>query len=225
MDAKDTLTVAVLCHNYGWHLASCLSSIVSQPIRPSILIINDASTDDTADVINTWQLSYPEIRSVTTDNPHLCSGARNIALNHCETPYLVTFDADDLLGGNYMEKVIEAMGDNPCADVLGVRNTTRHEDGHTTRGFLRMPKWPEILAGNCISAASVMLTQAVRDIGGWDASLKGASDWDLWIRGAKAGWEFALIDEPLYFYNIHEGQTGNRIDFDQAERDMLAKYH
>lgn len=50
-----TLTVIVTAHNYGHYLDECLQSVLHQSRRPEeILVVDDASTDDTADVVARW---------------------------------------------------------------------------------------------------------------------------------------------------------------------------
>ena len=42
--------VIVPCYNYGRFLRECVESVLSQPVEVRVLIIDDASTDDTPEV-------------------------------------------------------------------------------------------------------------------------------------------------------------------------------
>ena len=48
--------VIVPCYNYGRFLRECVESVLSQPVDVRVLIIDDASTDDTPQVAANWRL-------------------------------------------------------------------------------------------------------------------------------------------------------------------------
>ncbi|MCE2438518.1 MAG: glycosyltransferase family 2 protein, partial [Candidatus Latescibacteria bacterium] len=57
-DRKADIAVIVTCHNYGRYLWQCLNSIQRQLLKPaSVLIVDDASTDETEAVAR----QFPEM--------------------------------------------------------------------------------------------------------------------------------------------------------------------
>lgn len=59
------------------------------------------------------------------------------------------------------------------------------------------------LKENTITVATVMRTQALRDVGGFDPALKtGMEDWDLWLRMADNGHWGYTIEEFHFWYRV-----------------------
>jgi len=65
---------------------------------------------------------------------------------------------------------------------------------------------PIILSANTIFHSSLYGKALWETVGGYDEKMTlGYEDWEFWIRLAKAGAEFHLIEEPLYEYRIRVG--------------------
>ncbi|WP_246673124.1 glycosyltransferase [Mesorhizobium sp. B2-4-14] len=91
------VSIVIPAHNAAATIATTLASLSSEAeVIGQILLIDDASTDDTADVARqaTAQLSLP-LRVL----PAVCGdagAARNVALAQALHPWVYLIDADDL---------------------------------------------------------------------------------------------------------------------------------
>src|SRR5215203_2741551 len=91
--AGPLVSVVIPCHNQARFLADGVESVLAQRYRPvEIIVVNDGSTDDTAEVA----ARYPEVRHIVQDNRGLAE-ARNRGLLHSRGALLVFLDADDRL--------------------------------------------------------------------------------------------------------------------------------
>jgi cellulose synthase/poly-beta-1,6-N-acetylglucosamine synthase-like glycosyltransferase len=102
------VSIAIICFNYGRFLAECLESCLAQTISADeIVVVNDGSTDETADVLNEYALRISQIRAIHQRNGGICS-ATNAALAACSGDVVLLLDADDAIAPERIEKVLAA---------------------------------------------------------------------------------------------------------------------
>jgi hypothetical protein len=58
----------------------------------------------------------------------------------------------------------------------------------------------------------VLRRRALVESGGFDAALRAVEDWDLWLRLAASGWQFATVDACLWRYRLHGSNMSNNPD-------------
>ena len=92
------LNVIIPCHNHGEYLYRAVESAIHQCDR--VIIVNDASRDNTSNVIDNLKSQYPDkLESVETHNvcPIGAAAARNLAIAHGGDGLYLPLDADDYL--------------------------------------------------------------------------------------------------------------------------------
>ncbi len=90
------LTVIVPNYNKSELITRCVESIEGQSYRPDVIIIvDDASTDDSKSVIDDLAKTYPNIRPYYKAVNSGVSSTRNQGLNMTDTEYVTFIDADD----------------------------------------------------------------------------------------------------------------------------------
>ena len=88
--------------NLHSYLHRCLRSVIGQEIEKEILLIDDASTDDSLSICNQYQKEYPFIK-VFENNGKGVSSARNLGLRYAEGEYICFLDGDDFYLGNHIK--------------------------------------------------------------------------------------------------------------------------
>src|SRR5262245_56603663 len=110
------VSVIIPCYNQGRFLAEAIESIMVQVLPDvEIIVVNDGSTDNTAEVA----AHYPQVRYIYQQNQGLAA-ARNTGLRHSTGRYLVFLDADDRLLPEALihnQKYLEARPE--CAFAFG----------------------------------------------------------------------------------------------------------
>ena len=89
------ISIILPVYNVDRYLGRCLNSI--QPYIDAghqIIIVNDGSTDDSQEIIDSFCLSNPNVISVRQDNKGL-SAARNKGLQYASGSYVWFIDSDD----------------------------------------------------------------------------------------------------------------------------------
>ncbi len=91
------LSVVIPVYNVREWLRPALDSVLSQSLTDlDVIIVDDGSTDGSADVIKEYAARDPRIRIVTKRNAGL-GAARNTGAEHATGQFIAFFDSDDLL--------------------------------------------------------------------------------------------------------------------------------
>jgi len=103
------ISVIIPCYNVGQFLDRTLSSIIEQTIGLSnleIICVDDASTDNTWEVLQQWQKKYMDIITIIHCDVNGRQGtARNIGIKCATSKYVAFVDADDWVELDYFEKL------------------------------------------------------------------------------------------------------------------------
>lgn len=106
---KEKVTVIVPIYNVEQYLPTCLDSIISQTLKDiKIICVNDGSTDNSAEILESYREKDNRISIVTKKNGGL-SSARNAGLKKCDTEYVMFCDSDDYYDSTMCEKMLSAI--------------------------------------------------------------------------------------------------------------------
>jgi len=95
---NPTVTVLIPCYNYAHYLQQCVRSVLDQAnVEVDILVIDDASTDSSADVASAMARQDSRVRLVSLPTNIGMVPAVNCGLDHVIGDYFVKLDADDML--------------------------------------------------------------------------------------------------------------------------------
>lgn len=101
------ISVVIPAYNAHNTLSRCLTSLVNQTLEDiEIIVVNDASTDDTWDIMQSCEAMFPEkLVIVNSDVNTGCGGARSIGLDMATGEYIGMADADDYVASTMYEKL------------------------------------------------------------------------------------------------------------------------
>jgi len=105
--SKDVLvSVIVPVYQGEKYLHQCLESLNNQTIQDiEIIVVNDGSTDQSADIIDHWKNKNPKIRSIDSPNKGV-SHARNLGLHAAMGQFVGFADADDWVEKEMFERMV-----------------------------------------------------------------------------------------------------------------------
>lgn len=99
------LSVIVPCYNGEKFISRCLESLVNQTLQDiEIIVINDGSTDNSQDIIDSYANKYHNIKAYKIPNSGIAD-ARNFGVSKVETPYFGFLDCDDYTDVTMFEKM------------------------------------------------------------------------------------------------------------------------
>jgi GT2 family glycosyltransferase len=216
------VSVIMPCYNAASHLPASVASVLAQSFTDwELVAIDDGSRDDTL----AWLRAQtdPRIRVHAQSNQGV-SRARNAGVEMARGRYVAFLDADDTWHPAFLEKMLAALESCPTA-VLAYCGWQRvglagdrgqpfvppdYENAAKTATLFAGCRWP-------IHAALVR-RQAVLAAGGFDATLKNAEDYALWLRIATPA-PIVRVPEVLAFYHFHAGAQAS------SDRARAALHH
>src|SRR5690606_12206150 len=121
-------SIVIPAYNEESFIGGMLQSIVEQSALPTkVVVVNDASTDGTQNIIDLFSEKYPFIKSIFSNSDGLHQpGSKVISafykgLETLDDDYdiICKFDADLIFPQNYLEKIAEQFHNNPTYGMVG----------------------------------------------------------------------------------------------------------
>jgi glycosyltransferase involved in cell wall biosynthesis len=214
------IDVAIPCYQYGRFLRDCVRSIQSQNIDDlRILIIDNASTDDSVEVAEELARDDPRIEIVAHKNnlgPH---ASYNEAIDWASSDYFLLLDADDFLVDGCLARAIATMETNPnVAFTHGKIALLTPRTSEFSVDQVPTPTW-DIMSGDSFlhrackfatdmpSAPTVVRrTDAQKRAGYYRKELPYTDDIELWLRLAMQG-DVAHTNALQAVRRIHASQA------------------
>jgi len=120
--AQPIVSVIVVSYNYADLLPRALDALSRQIFRDfEIVLVNNGSTDNTAEVINLFCSSHSEL-SINLINIQINNGlmqGRNTGLAKARGKYLIYNDADDWMDENCLELLVEKAIESDADRIIG----------------------------------------------------------------------------------------------------------
>lgn len=212
--SKDSalVTVIIPVHNGQDYIGAAITSIIQQSFAElTLVIVDDASTDATAEIVRSYTDS--RIQFIQHTKCMGVSASRNHALDITKTPYVAFLDADDIAYMLRLEKQIEYLENN--RDVVLIGSLVDYIDSHGELLFSEQigqrPSEPAVLRMELLKRACILpstatgLTAAIKEAGGFPRQ-NYAEDHDLWCRLATKH-DLAIFPERLVAYRQHANQA------------------
>lgn len=218
------ISVIIPCHNYGRFLSWAITSVLHQSrVVDEILVIDDASTDDTADVAAIYK---DKIKYVRVDF-NCAQQTRNYGIACAIGEYVLFLDADDFLD-NHAVEILERELD---ADAkLKLVYSGRYNFGlyEALRDLKFDYAWvPESFSihklhqYNYISMPSMFRRASFP---GFDSRIKRFQDWDAWLSFLSLDTDAKLIPYPLHHVRFHGMNKTLLVELSSERFKVMAKH-
>jgi hypothetical protein len=200
-EREHTVTVVIPCYNYGRFLGQAVESAIGQTdVSVDVVVVDDASTDDSLEIANALARAHPAVRVIARPRNGGPVDTFNDGLAAVGGEYLVRLDADDLLTPGSLGRSIALAEAFP--EVGMVYGRPLHFWGEPPNARTRPSSW-RVMSGsrwldlrcrigaNCITSPEVLMRTSVVDEVGGQRPLAHAHDMEMWMRLARAadvGW-------------------------------------
>jgi len=238
--APALLSVIIPNHNYGRFIGETVASLARQDYAPmEVVIVDDASTDDSVAIIKDLIASYAgqlDIRLIEQARNAGKVAAVNRALREVSGQYCLLLDSDDYLMDNHVVRTLAVLERARAADPhvgfvymdchLIDANGTFLERGRSA------PFDAELIKTlSYIPEPALVLMEAMQQAAPFDESIRKGTKQDKWCRIIGNGWTGVYIPEPLFCYRMHEGNLSGigarvqkEVDSGQTGERILSGY-
>lgn len=211
---RHRTSIVITCFNYGEFVADAIKSAQAQEVKADeIIVVNDGSTDNSLEVINTFE----GIKVINQTNSGVAR-ARNAGIESTRSEYIICLDADDKLDPKYIKTLLPEFRGNRALGIAYTGLGIIQPNGKTKHS----PDWSEEFSfekqatisdppKNTIPCAAMFRRSMWERAGGYKQNYHPAEDAEFWLRGTSIGFLAKRVTEmPLFNYRLHDGGAHNK---------------
>lgn len=210
------VSIIVPVYNASEFVAETLQSVRNQNFSSwECVIVNDGSNDSSESVIKAFIGDDSRFRYYRQENRGVAA-ARNLAASLSTGKYLFPLDSDDILMPDFLSKACDFLERHDryaiyygLMDRFGARTGVMH---------IRYKGYFNLLRKNSIHNSALFRKADFDRVGGYDTTLAGLEDWEMYIRMLYRNHRVKFVPEISLKYRIH---TGSRNCTTRAFRHAL----
>lgn len=203
-------------YNHAKLAPRCLDALLRQPLPPDeIIVIDDASTDDSVQVLEGYARTHARIRFLRNPKNSGVCATLNRGLAEARHDHIGFFAADDEVLPGLFEKALPWLARHPESGfVTGVCRWQCHATGNSWLYGSTMPKQPGYLAPPDLvrlartgqlqvpAQPAIYRKDALIKAGGWRPELRWFTDWfGTWTVGFRHG--ICFVPEELSIFHLY----------------------
>ena len=214
-------SVVIPAYNREKELVSCLDSVLNQIYEEfEIIVVDNGSTDNTKEVVQSYIDSDPRIKYFWQENSGSPAGSRNTGIKNSSFEWVAFLDSDDYWYKTKLEEVVNRLKDSDESviavshyedkEINGIHvDTLKHGDNLSERAYDQL-----LFDGNCLStSAMVVRRDKLLELGMFDTRKDyfAVEDYDLWLRLSTIG-KFTYIQKTLGVFCISGTNMSSNIE-------------
>ncbi len=194
------LSIVVPSWNCGPYLRPCLRSLLDQTIDAEVIVVDDASDDETGEILPEFA---DRVQIRRHDERHGANAARNTGLRCSSGDFVVMADADNEYSPQWLEKLLEAVLSGPDVGLAYCGFSRLTEDGQKRKFASDAWNPRKLWYNNYIDMPSLVRREALPE-DGLVEGFRPFDDWRLWLDMASRGWTGQLVREDLYVKRVRK---------------------
>jgi glycosyltransferase involved in cell wall biosynthesis len=226
---KPDVSIIVPTRNRLRLLPMTIASLLGQgDVAVEVVVVDDGSTDGAEQWLKDRAAVEPRLKVERHPVSRGVSAARNRGISLASGRWVAFCDDDDLWSPDKLSAQLAAMLASgahwSCTGEVLVDNALQiigHQ--HARSGDILS----DLLTSNVVpggGSATVVETELLRQLNGFDESLSFCEDWELWIRIAQRS-AIASVDEPLVAHRQTAGSASTNVKRMREGRNVvLARY-
>ena len=229
-----TVDVIIPAYNAAKYLPAAIESVIAQTFEDwRILLVDDGSTDNTAEIVAPFvERLGDKLKDIRQANRGV-SAARNCAFRHSSAEFLAFLDADDIWLPCRLSESLKCFENQPQVGLAYGFLSRITQNGQIVDTFADRQQNGEGFIAPYIymrrvdmPCSTVMLRKkCIDEVGGFDEALVAAEDRDLWLRIAFR-YQVALAPKVVAHYRISpESLTGDPERMLNAQIQFVEKHY
>jgi glycosyltransferase involved in cell wall biosynthesis len=213
------------------HVEPSLASVLGQTLGDlELIVVDDGSSDGTADALSAIAARDPRVRNLRQDTRRGLTEALIVGCAAARGEFIARHDSDDLSLPPRLERQVELLRSDPslvmagCGTrAIGPGDETLFENSRPSDPDEATRSLRDELVGPGAHGSVMFRTESYRQVGGYRAPFRYAQDWDLWLRLLERG-RVGYVPEILYAYRIApDSVSGSRRQQQQQLVDLAAR--
>ena len=202
MTETPKVSVIIPTYNYGRFVCHAVESVLAQTWpNIEVIVIDDGSTDDTADRLKPYA---DKIRYIYQPNRGL-SNARNEGIREAAGEYVAFLDADDLWTPQKIEAQMALVAAQQCETVVCVppNNATADDAFSFADCFLVSPGF---------GSTALVKRDVFNETGGFDETLRSVEDRDMMLRISVTGRRIGILAGDYVHIRTHDANMSKNAE-------------
>lgn len=215
MENKPEISVVMPAYNAEEYVTEAIESILNQTFTDfEFIVVNDASTDKTLDIITAFAQKDKRIKIINNQKNLYIAGALNKGIEAAQGKYIARMDADDVSMPNRLQSQYDLLEQDSGIAVAGGNILLIDKNGKDI-GYRTYPATNKELKARMFkhSPFAHPTTMYRRDVfnefGGYNPVWSPSEDIDLWFKiGSK--YKFASVPEYIFKYRYFSDSSSNK---------------
>lgn len=210
-DPKISVLLAV--YNGEKSIQKTIASVLNQTYDDfEVVIIDDCSTDKTAEVVQSF--NDPRLVIVTNKTNRGQINSLNLGLAKAKGTYIARTDAGDISFPKRFERQVAYLDQHPEVVVVGT-GAVRYDSRGRAIDVMRMPgdavcmRTMAVVTSPIIHISVMMRKETIIQVGGYHPDYYISADYHLWSRLLQRGFPLVNIPEVLVGYEVSPNSLGN----------------
>jgi glycosyltransferase involved in cell wall biosynthesis len=197
------LSVVMPVRNAAPFLDASITSILGQTMADfEFVLLDDASTDGSRDLLRAWARRDARIRLVESDTPLGLAGSANRVMREARGSICARMDADDVSAPDRLARQWAVLEAHPEASVVGTLWRGIDPQGRFVRPSDRWRLWRQTTFAPFPHGSVMFRRDRGLAAGGYRETCASWEDFDFFVRMAGLG-PIYVIAKPLYAYRFH----------------------
>lgn len=195
------LSIIVPVYNGAKFVEEAIDSITVSNIPYEIIVIDDASTDNTPEIVRELQLARKNLRYRRLSRSQGPASARNMGLALAEGDVLGFLDSDDIYAPGALDLMLQRLAGREGIDLaMGRVRAYRSKDGSEQLGSYEA----DDAAVRIYQLGSILVRRdLIERFGQFDTAFRYCEDVDWFFRLQEGNARFELIDDVVVYYRRH----------------------
>lgn len=202
-NGTPALSVVMPVRNAASYLDESIASILNQTATDfEFVILDDASSDESAAIVGRWAARDGRIRLVQSTTPLGPARSADRVVREAKAPLCARMDADDVSAPRRLQAELDVLAAHPTASLVGTLWEGIDPKG---RGVRPRDRW-RLMRGSVFAPfphGSIMFRRDwFLGLGGYRAACEYWEDFDFYLRMETRG-PIMVISDALYRYRFH----------------------
>lgn len=228
------VAIIIPSYNMGWCIARAINSCLKQTVKsPEIIVVDDASTDNTATVVKKLASKHPNIRYIRQEQNMGAAQAMMVGVKAAKSNWVAFLDADDELTPNSLSSRLDVIQKHTYPNKLGFVYGNVYVE---VEGGLKLIK-NKLISGYqypyltkelslCQQIVVLVRKQYLLDSGYPTVYLPSSTDDDMILTLAKR-YEIGYTTDPVAIIHLHDSTSRMTNNLDRVADGtaiLIAKY-
>lgn len=206
------ISVVIPAYNCSGTIIQSIDSVLAQDVKSEIIVVDDCSTDNTAEIIIEY-VNNGLVKYIKNETNKGVAFSRNRGVTIAKGKYIAFLDADDLWAEGKLKKQLDLMENNQSV-LCATGRELINPDGSSTGRIIPIKEiiaYGDLLKQNPINCSSVLIkTEVALEFPMHSDDCH--EDYIMWLEVLSKYKTACGINEPLLKYRMsNKGKSGNKL--------------